>query len=342
MESLSDRQRLILKLVVAEYIASAAPVGSAALTAKYALGLSPATTRNEMAELEAAGYIAHPHTSAGRVPTTKGYRYFVESLMEESDLSPGQQEAICHQLQRVGLQPERWLELAASALAHFAQNAALVTIPRPRRCVLKRLEVVTVHERLLLVIVALSDGTVQRRLLVRDRPVEPEQAQRITNYLNALLAGCAVRDLARRATTASGLAHEVANTTADLLREVDARAFEDIRYAGIEHVLRQPEFERAERVRDLVSLLHGRRLLGQVLSSTDEQDEVRVIIGGDDEGDALRDWSVVLAPYGRDGPVGGVLGVLGPTRMEYARVVTGVRYVARVVDGLIQELYHRV
>lgn len=342
MERLSDRQRLILKLLVAEYIASAVPVGSAALTAKYALGLSPATTRNEMAELETAGYIAHPHTSAGRVPTAKGYRYFVESLMEEGDLSSEQQEAIRRRFRQVGLEPERWLELAASALAHLAQNAALATIPRPRRCVLKRLEVVTVHERLLLVIVALADGTVQRRLLIPERSVEPEEAQRITNYLNALLAGATVHDLARRATTISGLAHSVAITAADLLREVDARAFEDIRYAGIEHVLRQPEFARAERVRNLLSLLHERRLLGQVLSATDEQADVRVIIGGDDGDEVLRDWSVVVAPYGREGPVGGVLGVLGPTRMEYARAVSGVRYIARLVDDLIQELYNRV
>jgi heat-inducible transcriptional repressor len=343
MESLSDRQRLILKLIVAEYIASAVPVGSAMLTAKYSLAMSPATTRNEMAELEAAGFIAHPHTSAGRVPTTKGYRYFVECLMEEGDLTPEQQDAVRRHLQQAGLEPERWLEVAASTLAQVAQNAALVTLPRPRRCILKQLEVISVHERLLLIIVALADGTVQRRLLIPDRPVAPDEAQRITNYLNALLSGSTLYDLTRRATTTSGLARDVANTAAELLREVDARAFEEIRYAGIEHVLRQPEFARAERVRDLVSLLHERRHLAQVLTEASATGEVRIIIGGDEQApDALRDWSIVLAPYGKGGPVGGVLGVLGPTRMEYPRVVSGVRYVVRVMNDLFQDLYQRV
>lgn len=343
MDSLSERQRLILKLIVAEYIASASPVGSAMLTAKYSLGMSPATTRHEMAELEAAGYIAHPHTSAGRIPTTKGYRYFVECLMEEGDLTAVQQDAVRRHLQQAGPEPERWLEVAASALAQVVENAALVTLPRPRRCVLKQIEVISVHERLLLIIVALADGTVQRRLLIPDRTVTPEEAQRITNYLNVLLGGSTLHELTQRATTTSGLARDVAHSAAELLREVDARAFDEIRYAGIEHVLRQPEFSRAERVRNLVNLLHQRQYLAQVLTEASATAEVRVIIGGDEKGDdLLRDWSIVLAPYGHGGPVGGVLGVLGPTRMEYPRVVSGVRYVARVMDDLFEELYHRV
>lgn len=341
MESLSDRQRLVLKLIVAEHIASAAPVGSATLTAKYGLAMSPATTRNEMAELEAAGYIAHPHTSAGRVPTAKGYRYFVECLMEEGELTPEQQDAVRRELQRAGPEPERWLDVAASVLAQVAQNTTLVTLPRPRRCVLKQIEVISVHERLLLIVVALADGTVQRKLLIPDRTVLPDEAQRITNYLNVLLSGLTLHDLTRRAATTSGLAHAVATSAAELLREVDARAFDEFRYAGIEHALRQPEFSRADRVRTLLSLLHERRQLAQVLTDASTTREVRVIIGGDEPGlEALRDWSIVVAPYGQDGPVGGVLGVLGPTRMAYPRVVSGVRYVARVMNDLFEELYH--
>lgn len=342
MESLSDRQRTILKLIVAEYIGSATPVGSATLTAKFGLGLSPATIRNEMSDLEAGGYVTHPHTSAGRVPTAKGYRYFVASLMEQGELGPQQRWAIRHGLQQAGMDPERWLALAASTLAQVAQNAALVTPPRPRRCVLKRVEVVSVHERLLLVVVALADGTVRRRLLIPDRPVPAAEAQSISNYLNALLADCTLHDVARRAATASGLAHAVAGTATELLREVDACEFEDIRYAGIEHVLRQPEFARAERVRNLVSLLHERRPLAPLLAAADEHGGVHVIIGGEEQSEALRDWSMVLAPYGVAGPVGGVVGVLGPTRMEYGRAVSGVRYVASVMNDFIQELYHRV
>lgn len=342
MESLSDRQRLILKLLVAEYIASAMPVGSAALTAKYGLAMSPATTRNEMAELEAAGYIAHPHTSAGRVPTTQGYRYFVECLMEEGDLTAEQQSAIRRHFQHVSVEPEQWLELAASALAQVARNAALVTLPRPRRCLLKQIEVISVHERLLLVIVALADGTVQRRLIVPERPVTPEEAQRTTNYLHALLSGVTLHDLTRRATTVSGLALGIANAAGAVLREVDTRAFEEIRYAGLEQMLEQPELAQAERMRDLISLLHERRHLARLITETDESGEVRIIIGGDETDERLRGWSVVLAPYGYDGPVGGVLGVLGPMRMEYGRVVSGVRYVARMMNGLIEDLYHRV
>jgi len=171
MQELAPRREAILGIVVREYIATATPVGSRTIAQRYGLGVSPATIRNEMAHLEEAGYLTHPHTSAGRVPTVKGYRYFVERLMEEVELPLAEQRMIRHQFHQAGMGLEEWMRLSAAVLAHTARAAALVTAPRAPLCRFKHLELISLRDPLVLLILVLQDGTVKQQMLTAAQPI---------------------------------------------------------------------------------------------------------------------------------------------------------------------------
>src|SRR5437867_1169276 len=165
MAMLSERQSQILKVLIGEYVASAIPVGSETLARKYALGVSPATIRNELAELEERAYITHPHTSSGRVPSDKGYRYFVEYLVDEVELPPVERRMIVHQFHQVETDLEEWTRLAASVLARTLHNAAVVTVPLARPARLTRLQLVEVNEHTALLVVVLQQSQVRQQIV---------------------------------------------------------------------------------------------------------------------------------------------------------------------------------
>ncbi len=185
---MTERRQRILGLVVREYINTAQPVGSEAL-ARLNLGVSPATIRNELAALEAEGYLTHPHTSAGRVPTEKGYRYFVESLMDEFELSPVEQRMISHQFHQVTLDVEQWMRLSAAVLAHTSHMAALVTAPRSPQSRFKHVELIAISEAVAMLVLVLQEGTVKQQMLNLTKPMEQDELRRVANRLNDRFAG---------------------------------------------------------------------------------------------------------------------------------------------------------
>jgi heat-inducible transcriptional repressor len=350
MTPLSQRKQQILRALVEEYIHTATPVASETLVRKYSLRFSSATVRHELAGLEEASLIYQPHTSAGRMPTDLGYRYFVEHLMQESALSLDEQRLIRHQFYQVQDQLDQWVHLTASVMARLLHSAAIMTAPHASEGRLKHFEVLSVTDLSVHVVLVLMDGSVQQQRLLLDTPVQQEDLSSMAAHLNNLLQGkdaAAIMAMlqARDFSTTERL---IIHTILRILEQHDDPLGDVFYREGVVNILEQPEYSRLgteevrnERVRNVLEVLEQNRLLPALASHirASSSNGIQVIIGGENEWDEMKDVSLVLARYGQEGKVGGLLGVIGPTRMQYDRAIAVVRYMSNVMNELLAEVY---
>ncbi|MCC6314238.1 MAG: heat-inducible transcription repressor HrcA [Thermomicrobiales bacterium] len=337
---LTKRQRAILRLIVQEYVASGRAVGSKTLVERYRVGYSPATIRNEMADLEAAGYLASLHTSGGRVPTDRGYRFFVHHLMGDVELSSTDQIMIRHQFRQVEVHLDQWMELAAAVLAGAAGNVSVVTAPRLPTARLRHVELIALQPRLGLLILVTAEGSVRQIMVHWPEDVEQETLSPLADALAQDLRGLSADDVTARRAGTSGLARFVLEQVEHALRGQDAAERTEVRHSGLEHMLAQPEFAGAAGdAQQLLGLLRGGGFLSAMLPSLEASPDVQVFIGDENPAGELRRFGVVVSTYGVDGEVAGVLGVVGPTRMAYGRSISSVRYMARLMSDLMADLY---
>jgi heat-inducible transcriptional repressor len=348
MIPLSLRKQQVLRALVEEYIYTATPVASETLVRKYRLPFSSATVRNELAGLEEAHLIYQPHTSAGRVPTDLGYRYFVEHLMEESALSLDEQRRIRHQFYQVQDQLDQWVRLTASLMASMLHSAAVMTSPRANEGRLKHFEVLSVTDLSAHLVLVLTDGTVKQQRLVLETPIQQEELSSLSARLNKLFQDKNVDEIHELLSIGDlAPAERLITTTIAHILEQHGDPLGDVFYReGVVNILEQPEYsrmgheeERSERVRKVLEVLEQNRFLPVLASHLRSSDGVQVIIGGENEWDEMRDVSLVIARYGREGKVGGLLGVIGPTRMQYGRAIAVVRYMTQVMNELLAEVY---
>ncbi len=334
---LSDRRASILGLIVGEYVETAIPVGSETIVRRYHLPISPATIRNEMAQLESEGYVSHPHTSAGRVPSDKGYRYYVERLMREDEIPPEWQETIRHQFHQVVHAQDEWIHLAAAALAQAAQNLAVVTAPRAPRLHLRHLELVAVQGPVALLVVVLDGGRIRQQLLTFDDPLSQEDLQTLSARLNERVASASARIVRAEAEAAEGRERLVLEASAAIVAEADRAAVDEAHLEGLRNVLAQPEFARSEKMLAMLDVL-DEHVLTRMLPFRATGEGITVLIGEENPEGPIRECSVVMARYGA-GPLWGAIAVLGPTRMRYARTIPTVRYLADLMSDLIGSYY---
>lgn len=353
---LTERRQAILKLVIQEYVQTAQPVASEMLVRKYGLQVSSATVRNELAALEELGFLTHLHTSAGRVPTDVGYRFFVENLMDRTALTVPEQRTIRHQFYQVRGELDQWIQLAGAVLARTAHNASLVTPPRAEQLRFKSLELVAIHETMALAVLVFHGGIVKQQTLPLDSQRTPDDLRRTAAFISDLLADATVQhadEMARsgavRGVPLAEFELELVQCVVRALASFDEQAREHIHSDGLLEMLSQPEFVTAggrdeaertlERVRRTLEILKSGRGLSPLIPPVLASGGVQVIIGGEHMEDTMRDYSVVLARYGIDGSVAGVLGIIGPTRMAYPRSISTVRYIASVMSDLLSALY---
>lgn len=340
---LTERQEAILGLIVREYISNAKPVASTSLVEDYPLGVSSATVRNDMARLEELGYLAQPHTSAGRVPTEQGYRYFVERLMEKSELPEVEQRLIRHQFHQARMDLEQWMRLAAAVLAHTSHTASLVTSPKAPAARLKRLELITISESLILAVAVTAEGLVRQQMIGQPQPpLTQESLNAVNNKLNALLAGYNRTQIQQRPFDLTTFEAQVRDVVVELLERVDTRDASRIYRDGLLHILRHPDLAETDAVRQVVEIMEERPLLQSIVQEVMESSTgsgVQVIIGGEGQWDELSEVSLVVAPYGVEGYAAGMMGVVGPRRMPYGRAVSTVRFVSDVVSHLLATVY---
>lgn len=332
---LTDRRSRILRLVIEEYVESAVPVGSEAIVRKYRLPVSPATIRNEMAKLEEEGYITHPHTSAGRVPSDKGYRYYIEDLMEEQELTQEEKETIRHQFHQAGRDLEQWVHLAAAVLAQAVRNMAVVTTPRSPHCRLKHVELVSLHDLVTLLIVVLQDGRLLQQVLTLSEPLQQGDLTATGRHLTDLYKGLTASQLLSRPAELSALESQVRDEINALMTSEDEGRYDQACLEGVPLVLGQPEFSRSEKMLGLLAVLDEYSLTRVLPLRSLAGEGVTVLIGGENQEDALRDCSLLVTRYGVPGSLSGALAVLGPTRMRYPRTIPTVRYLSALMSELV-------
>ncbi len=334
---LNDRRATLLDLIVQDYVASAVPVGSQSIVRRHHVPFSSATVRNEMARLEEDGFITHPHTSAGRVPSDKGYRYYVETLMEEEILDPQQRETIRHQFHQAERALEEWFQLAAAILAQTIDNFAVVTAPRRKEVRLRHLQLVSLQEFTALCVVVLHDAVLRQQVMGLKQPADQETLNLIANRLNVQYGGLTLEEVAGQALPAGEPEETVIQSVTEMMRQ-EALALGDIFRDGVREVLSQPEFAHSDRILELVDVLEERSLAAAIPVSSLGAEDMAVVIGAENYNESMRDCSVVVARYGTPEGASGVVAALGPTRMRYARTIPAVRYLATLLGDLVAQI----
>ncbi|MDP6606498.1 MAG: heat-inducible transcriptional repressor HrcA [Dehalococcoidia bacterium] len=335
---LTDRRADILAMLVSEYIDTALPVSSKALVEQHSLAVSSATIRNELAVLEDEGYITHPYTSAGRVPSDLGYRFYVQSLMAEEPVPAGELRTVEHQFHQVSGGLDEWLGLAATVLAAWVGNAAVVTRPRAEVARLKHVQLVHLRDDAALLVAVMEDGRVRQRVMsldaVADQPALNARAERLNAHCTGREASEAFGASERMTDIDDRLA---AMAVAELIDEHPVT--ESTHLEGVQAVLEQPEFEEHERMLEAVRHLAAYELYRVVVSAgAREPGGTSVVIGSENEDRWMREWSVVTSPYGDMRGPSGTVAVVGPMRMSYARTIPRVRYVASLMSDLMNEV----
>jgi heat-inducible transcriptional repressor len=333
---LDERARLLLKALIERYIAEGEPVGSRSLAKISGLELSAATIRNVMADLEEMGYVASPHTSAGRVPTPRGYRFFVDTLLTVRPLEQQQTEHIQGQLQVAD--PQRAIQTAAQILSSLTRFAGVVLTPR-RSSAFRQVEFVRLSDRRVLLIIVTPEGDVQNRILLAAHPFTQSELIEAANFLNQHYAGMSFEQARLR------LQGELVELRRDIAQLMEAAVqagsqaaaeTEPVVISGEHNLLGVNELATdLGKLRSLFDLFEHKTRLMQLLDVTTRAHGVQIFIGGESETVPLDEMSVVVAPYEADGRVVGTLGVIGPTRMAYERVIPIVDITARLLSSAL-------
>ena len=335
---LDERSRTLLKTLIERYIADGQPVGSRALSKYSGLDLSAATVRNVMADLEELGFIASPHTSAGRVPTALGYRFFVDSLLTMHPLESEKIHAIEGQLRPS--QPQRLTSNASQLLSGLTHFAGIVLSPRRKTPTIRHIEFVSLSQKRILLILVTTDGDVQNRILFTERPYTASELVVATNYLNRYFAGHDFEHIRERVKEELlQLRGDLQDLMAAALAAGDEAmrpATDDYIISGERNLLEVEELSsNMKRLRELFDLFEQRTALMQLLDISNRAQGIQIFIGGESGLAPLDECSVVTAPYAVDGQIVGSVGVIGPTRMAYERVIPIVDITARLLSSAL-------
>jgi len=334
-QPLTDRQEKILRMVVRSYIETGAPVGSKKLVDEFGLDISSATVRNELAALGDLGYLMQLHTSAGRIPTESGYRYFVQKLLGQFRLPLHERQMIRHQFHQARLDIGQWMRLAAAILARTSLGASFVTAPHSQSNRFKHIQLISTQGRLVLMILVLYGGEVMQQMLTLAEPLSQTRLSQAADKLNKLFENANHDEIKMRMGNLDTLESEVANLASDIVYRVNHRPISEIYRDGISNIMDN------EGTRQAVRVLEERTLLANVLSETQVVGNmgVQVLIGGEGRWEELKDCAIILSRYGDTNAISGTVAVIGPTRMPYGRNVAAVRYVADLMSGFVYEYY---
>jgi len=338
---LSQRKDTILKSIVGQYITKARPVPSQSIMNECELGISSATVRNEMVQLEQEGYITRPHPSAGSIPLDKGYRRYVESI-GDIKLPLAEQLMISHLFHQVEKELEEWLDLAATLIAQMVQNIAVVTMPKSEVCQFKYLKLISLQDYLVLIILVLSGAKVRQQLIVFDQIMSQQELTAIDNKLSTVYSGLTSSQILAKETGLYPTEQKITDCLVELMEDEDSQGYEEPYLDGLHLTFNQPEFTHSHQMAlTLMELIEQRSLLKSIIPSEITSGKVQVIIGKENKANAIHDYSVVLRQYGLPKEAAGTIGVIGPTRMPYARTIATVDYLAILLSGLIARLYGR-
>lgn len=342
MAGLNDRKQKILQAVVTDYIQTAEPVGSRVISRRYQMDLSAATIRNEMADLEELGFLTQPHTSAGRIPSQQGYRFYVDTLMDSPRLTR-QEEAyltsVFTQLQKMR-EIDQIVQQTAKVLSVLTSYTSLVLGPQFRNSAFKQMQVVPLDEEKALVVLITSTGHIKNRVINLPQALSSQELTKIVSYLNDQLAGQTMESLSvtrlRQLRSDLYLRIDLLGHLLQLLDESTADGEGRVFLGGTSNILNQPEFKSVEKVKHLLTLFEEGSRLSFVLETSLEGVSIR--IGTENIITEMSDCSLVTATYRLHNRPVGAIGVLGPTRMEYSRVIAVIKHIASRMNFVLQDL----
>lgn len=332
----SDRARKILSAIIQDYIRTAEPVGSKAIATKYSMGLSPATIRNIMAELEDQGYLVQPHTSAGRVPTEKGFRLYVDGLLSLEEPGQGDKDIIKKSFNDP-VSVEMILTDTAKALSAITGCAGLMFVPSKESFTIKHINLLPMDRASVMVLFISSLGLVRTKLIRMDEELKSLDIERISNYLNSIAGGLTIRELKARIIREmqveknlyDELLAKALSLGAKVLQQEGGAEECEVFVEGKVNIIDQPEFrDDFERMRNLFAAFEEKSLLVKILDKSIEDGGVHIYLGSEFMVKDFEGLSFVTAPYSREGELLGTLGVIGPVRMNYSRIIPLVDYTA--------------
>jgi len=336
---LTERQLHILAALIRAYTQHPEPVSSKLIVEDNALNISSATVRNELAILEQLGMIRSPHTSAGRIPTEEGYRYFVQHLLTEQDLSAKEQRKIRAEFDDAARDMQKWIRTAASVLARRTDAAAVVTEPRTQNARFKHVQLIAMHGALVLLVLVLEGGDLSQQMLTLNEEADQERLLQVAAMINDLCRGETALGVRHKAqTNADWLAQDVMELIADVLEDLEVGTSYALHWYGFSDLLNK--FEERHGAEQALRILDEKSLLTDMLKGviSNEKTPIKVVVGGDGRVNELSDLSIVIGRYGTH-QVAGAISILGPTRMRYGRAVSTVRYVSTLMTAMIQDIY---
>lgn len=339
---MDERKQKILQAIILDYIATAEPVGSRTISRKYNLGVSPATVRNEMADLEELGLIEQPHTSAGRIPSQSGYRYYVDCLMEKEPLNKEIKDMISKAMMGRIRETEALIQVSSKLLSQLTNYTALVLAPAFGRNALRHLQILPINDSKAVVVIVLDNGHVEHKVIDVPGSLKQEDFSAISRVLNEQLYGLSVEQW--RPTILRTIYQELLyqrnllNNVIELVENAISLEEENKVYlGGTLNILNQPEFKDLEKVKSILELLEQETAIREVLHPAPEAG-ITVKIGTENIHQSMKNCSLITATYHLNGRVIGTLGVLGPTRMEYSKAVSILEYLTEALSKAITRL----
>jgi len=337
-EELNQREKAILRSIVQQFILTATPVGSRNITKKYDIGFSPATVRNIMADLEDSGFINHPHTSAGRVPTDKGYRFYVDSLMDIDKLNTKEKGLIENSLSSIVDETDELVKVTSKLLSSITKQIACVSYPNLESGILEKIQIISLTSTKILVVISIKSGLVKTITMELDTELKESQLGSVQSILNEKLAGLSLQEIRKTFKERFKDADEDQKPIIRLfLDSVDKLFKDDIKserlvLTGAKNIIGQPEFENPENFQSIVELIEDKDVIIHIMekSSESKNEAVYISIGSENLEKKLEEYSFVSKEY-KFGEAGGTLGIIGPKRMEYSRIIAIVDYLAKIL-----------
>ena len=337
-EELNQREKAILRSIIQQFILTATPVGSRNITRKYDIGYSPATVRNIMSDLEEAGFINHPHTSAGRVPTDKGYRYYVDSLMDIEILRPNEKDLIDSSLTNILDETDELVKVTSKLLSSITKQIACVTYPNLESGILEQIQIISLTSTRILVVISIKSGLVKTITMELESEIKETHIESVKSLLNERLSGLKLSEI--RSTFKERFLDVEENQKPIIRLFIDSaeKLFKDdttperLVVTGAKNIIQQPEFEKPENFQSIIELIEDKDVIIHIMEKSSEanKEEVFISIGSENLEKKLKEYSFVSKEY-NFGQIKGTLGIIGPKRMEYSKIVAIVDYLSTVL-----------
>ncbi len=342
-ENLNERDRRVLQAVIMDYIQTAQPVGSRIVSKKYKIGLSPATIRNVMADLEEMGFLTQPHTSAGRVPTDRAFRFYVDSILAMRKLTRLERDRIENSLQDENPDLDEIMKRASSLLSLLSRQTGVVLAPRFESNLFKHIEFIRMRERKILVIIVSQTGQVQNKVIESDEEMSQDELNRFSNYLNEFMSGLSLTQAKRKIMEEMKKEKVLFDKLMYRALQLSQKALEDeeegsLYIEGKTNIIQSPEFADLDKMRVLLLAFEEKTKIVKLLDKALLAHGIQIFIGAENEFHEMINCSLVAAPYTRENFTLGTLGVIGPTRMDYSKIIPVVDYTAQILGKILEKL----